>query len=307
MAKKKKQEEVVKTTDNILLENYEVKTIKNDLEKYIDERVNKVFIDELDKSNRRLIREKNRKIFVKNIVILILFLIIGFLLYLLYTNKYFDKYLSKDSNISEKEEKKENKNEENKDSDIKKETKLKEPTLEELKDKYASLLNNYSINEKCLYLKDFYDADLTRDLKNHLVFNSIDFTTLEKEEDYEIITDINFEKAYKKLFYDDYVSGSFDYNGNKIRYVNLMKSYMITNSLIKEDSNIRREIVDIKVSNNDISITTIEGIVKDNKLYNVVTNDYINEYKNDSLLKYKELLNQVVYNFKDNALISLEK
>ena len=307
MAKKKKQEEVVKTTDNILLENYEVKTIKNDLEKYIDERVNKVFIDELDKSNRRLIREKNRKIFVKNIVILILFLIIGFLLYLLYTNKYFDKYLSKDSNISEKEEKKENKNEENKDSDIKKETKLKEPTLEELKDKYASLLNNYSINEKCLYLKDFYDADLTRDLKNYLVFNSIDFTTLEKEEDYEIITDINFEKAYKKLFYDDYVSGSFDYNGNKIRYVNLMKSYMITNSLIKEDSNIRREIVDIKVSNNDISITTIEGIVKDNKLYNVVTNDYINEYKNDSLLKYKELLNQVVYNFKDNALISLEK
>ena len=93
MARKKKTElQVVSTKeDNILLEEkVDGNKIKEELEKYVDEKINKTFIDELDKSNRRLLREKSRKIIVKNIVILILLAIIGFLIYLLFSNNYFE-------------------------------------------------------------------------------------------------------------------------------------------------------------------------------------------------------------------------
>ena len=306
MAKKKKQEEVVKENNNILLENnIDTKTIKNDLEKYIDEKVNKVFVDELDKANRRLIREKTRKIWVKNLVIIILLIIIGFLVYLLYTNNYFDRFIKGDNNhITELEKKNNDNTEEEKEKAVEK---PKEPTLDELKTKYANLLDNYYINSKSAYLKDYYNGELTTDLKNYLTLNTIDFSSLKKEEDYEIITLNEFKLAYTKLFNDDYEKNSFDYNGNKIRYISLMDAYMTSSILIKENSDISRAIIDIKVNDNDVIITTIEGLLKDGKLYNIITNQEIEEYKNDDLINYQKSLNKMIYHFKNNKLISLGK
>ena len=311
MARKKKTElQVVSTKeDNILLEEkVDGNKIKEELEKYVDEKINKTFIDELDKSNRRLLREKSRKIIVKNIVILILLAIIGFLIYLLFSNNYFDKYFNKNTNeSSEKEEKKEEeKKEETKPTATPTPT-PKAPTLDELKKEYGSLLDNYYVTDSSSSLVDFYNGNLTDNLKKYITLNTFDFKKLTKEEDYQIIKDNDFKEAYEKLFNDEYNASTFDYDDNKVRYVSMMESYMTSEYLTKEENNIKREITDIKVDGNIVIIETIEGIVKDNKLYEIVNNTEIEDYKGDSLVKYKDKLDKLVYTFKDGKLIKLEK
>lgn len=303
MAKKAKEVTLTKS-DNILLgNNTDLGKIKEDLEKYVDEKVNKVFIDELDKANRKLLREKSKKIFIKNIAIIILLLIIGFLTYLLYTNNYFDKFINKnnseikentDIKKDEKEEKKEVKDE-------------KKPTLDELKKEYNYLLDSYIITDKCSYLEDLYKGKLTDNLKKYFTLNSFDFDSLRKEEDYHIISNDTFKTAYEKLFDDDYRTGSFDYNGNSIRYVNMISSYMTTSFLEKEESLIKREVLDIKLEENKIIITTVEGLIKNNKLYNIVNMKEIEDYKEEDLLKYADDLNRVMYIFKNNKLVGFGK
>ena len=299
MAKKKKEEKVeVTTSDNILLGNVDESKIKGDLEKYVDEKISKVFIDELDKANRKLLREKSKKIFIKNIIIILLLIIIAGLVYLLYRNNYFDRFFNKNNTvIEEKIEKEEEKKEE-----------VKKPTLDELKKEYGSLIDNYVINDTCNYLNDFYNSNLTSNLKKYLTLNTIDFNSLKVEEDYQIIANDTFKLAYERLFNDNgYDIGGFDYNGNNIRYVSLLNSYMTTSVLKKDESLIKREISDITKDGEKIIITTYEGIVEDGKLYNIINNKQVEEYKGDSLLKYKDYLNKVVYVFKDNKLIDFGK
>ena len=316
MARKKKTElQVIDTKeDNILLEDkFDKIAILNELKEYIDERVNDTFFDELEKSNKKLIREKSKKIFWRNVIIVILLLIIGFLSYLLYANNYFDKFFNKEPNIEEKEkkednkdDKKENNQEEKKEEKEDKKEEPKAPTLEDLKKEFGSLLDNYYVTDSSIYLSDFYDGKLTNDMMKYMTMNTFNFSTLEKEEDYNIIKESTFKLMFNKMFLEEYSPATFNYDENKIRYVKQMESYMSEDVLVKEDNNIEREIKDIKVDGDKVIITTVEGVVKDNKLYNVLSNNEI-EYKGDSLLKYEDKLNTLTYTFKDKKLISLSK
>ena len=144
-------------------------------------------------------------------------------------------------------------------------------------------------------------------MMKYMTLNTFDFSTFTREEDYNIIKESTFKTMYEKLFNDDYMSSSFDYDDNKVRYVKQMDAYMTSTILVREESNIKREIKNIKVDAGEVIITTIEGIVKDGKLYNVITEKEIEEFKNDSLIKYEKDLNKLVYTFKDNKLISLSK
>ena len=151
-----------------------------------------------------------------------------------------------------------------------------------------------------------YDGNLTTELKNYIVLNSMDIEELEKEEEYNIISDETFKEAYEKIFADDYTSKTFKYNGAHVRYITAMKSYITDNILEKVDSNIKREIVDIKVEDEEVNITTIEGIVKDKKLYNIVTNEEVEDYDNKKISSYEDSLNKVTYTFDlDGKLIKI--
>lgn len=307
MARKKKNElQVVNAEeDNILLEEkFDKEAIRNELKAYVDETVNKVFFEELEKTNKKLIREKNRRIIWKNIVIILLLLVIGFLVYCLYTNNYFDKFFNKDNDVVEKDKADNNKDKEKEEKE--KEKEKKEPTLDELKKEYESLLDNYYVTDSSIYLSDFYDGKLTADMMRYMTINSFNFNTFDKEEDYNIIKEATFKTMFEKLFDTDYISATFNYDENKIRYVKPMESYMSESVLVREDNNIKREIKDIKVDGSEVIITTIEGVVIDNKLRNVISNEEI-EYNNDSLIKYEDKLNKVIYTFKNNKLISLGK
>lgn len=289
-------------------ETVDLTKVKKELKEYVDSsigdklkeeatKIREQYSDEIEKANKKLIKEKNKKIFRKNIVIVILILLVGFLTYLLYSNNYFDKYFNHETKTTTKE-KVEEKNEE---VEV-----IEEhlPTLDEQIENYGYLLDNIRISENSTYIQDYYNANLADELKKYLVLNTYDFESIPQEEDYNLINEEEFINNYNNLF-EEYNRGNFEYNDNKIRFISSLNSYMSTSILEKEESNIQRQIIDITTSEEEITITTIEGIVKEDKLYNVLNSKEIKNYKNDDLSNYENKLNKVTYVFKDNKLVEL--
>lgn len=298
MAKEKKQEKETEFTKDVeKMKDELTKYVDKVIEKELNQKLKKEFTDEIEKAHKKLMREKNKKIIIRNIVIILLIAIIGFLLYLLYSVGYFDSYFVKEKNddkqaVIEKSE----------------ETKEQEtPTLEELKEKYASLLDPITITANSLYLEDYYNGNLTKDLMKYLSINVLDVTKLEQEEDYNLITEEELNKAFQTLFEGECDKNGFDYNNNKIRYIQKLEVYVTDHILEKETSTINREIIDIKEEKDEIVITTIEGIVEEENLYNILTKEQIENYSGDSIINYQESLNTISYRFKNHKLINIEK
>ena len=292
-------------------EKVDLDNIKNELKIYIDEEIKKEYQEEINKINNKLIREKNKKIIFRNMIILLLIAIIGFLLYLLYDNNYFSKILIKDNDIKEEnnnskktDENTDNKKntEDNKNNEEKQEIK---PTLDELKDKYGKLIDNYYISDLSIYKDDYYNGNLTNEIKSYMTLNNIDFKNLEIDDNSNIISEAEFSEIYESLFDDKYVGINFDYNGNKIRYLSKISSYITEKELVKEN-HIVREISDIQIDDRKVMITCIEGKVINNNLYNILTDNEIDLY-NGNLLKYQDKLNKIIYIFENNKLINISK
>ncbi|MBR1416648.1 MAG: hypothetical protein IJ572_02395 [Bacilli bacterium] len=281
-------------------EEIDIKKLKKELTTYIDNQIFDKFNFELDKVNKKIIREKSRKILLRDLIIILLVALCLYLVYLLYDNRFFDKFFIKNTELKEviKEEKKEEQ------ATSSEEVK---PTLSELKEKYASLLDNIYINEKSEYLNDYYKGNLTNELKLYFVLNSINIDNIIKENEYSIIEENLLNDAYSSLYIDKYNAASFKYNGNQVKYISLLKSYISEKVITKNKTNIQREIYNIQVTDDEIIIKTYEGLVKDNKLYNILDNSNIENYKKDSLLNYKDKLNKVVYSFdKNNKLLKIQ-
>ena len=264
-------------TKEIKNETVDVEKIKKELKDYITIEIKNGFNEELEKANRRLIREKNKKIIVKNIVIIILLAIIGFLVFLLYKSNYFNKYfVSEENNI--KEEVKE-------DNNTVEEEKVKEPTLEEKIEKYSYLLDNIYINSSSEYVEDYFDGKLTDSLKSCYTLNSLNSDDIVSEEEYSVISVDKFKEGYSKLFNDEFNPKTFNYNNNEIRYVSIMKSFISNSVITRDSSDIDRMITDIDVNDKKVTITTVEA------------------YKNNDAEKLSEL----VYTFNNEILESVSK
>ena len=295
MVKKKEIEKEVKKTKK---ENIDLESLKEELTAYIDKSIKKEFIVELEKSYKRTIREKNKKIIIKNMFITGLLFIIVCLVFIMNKNNYFDEFFIEDNNpkqvkVTKNKEEKANNEEE------------KEPTLDELKEEYSYLLDNIYINENSSYVSDYYNGNLTSELKNYLTLNFLDIDSIPQEDNYQIIDKESFVNEFEKHFNDKYQNKTFNYNGNLIRYINKLDSYLSDDIINKNTTSIIREITDIKVSDNKISITTTEALSYDNKLYNIITNEEVTDDIND-LLSYTDKLNIITYTFEDNKLISIK-
>jgi len=277
-------------------EKVDLTSIKEELKDYVDLQIKKGFNEELEKSNKRLIREKNKKILFKNIVIIILLALVCFLLFLLYKSKYFNKYFINENTTTNNvvEEVETNKSDEK-----------EEISLQTLINQYSYLLDNIYISENSEYISDYYNGKFTNEIKSYIALNNLNKEYMTTEEDYNIFSEDKFKEIYEKLF-DNFENVSFDYNGNKIRYLSMMKSYISNNLINNEGTNIKKEIIDIKVNDN-IVITTIEGLILDGKLYRVLDNAEIENYNNEDLIKYENVLDKVIYTFKDGKLINIEK
>ena len=276
----------------------DISKVKEELTDYVNIQIQKNFTAELERANKRLIKEKNKKIMKKNIIILLLLILVGYLVYLLYDNRYFDKYFNTEIPINE--------NNRNEEISVEKEQEKEEISLAKLIDEYGHLLNKIEISENSEYIKDYYEGNLTNELKNYLALNNVDFDSLFNEDGSNIIENTELEKYFNELFNENYESKTFIYNGVKLKYMSKLESYISDSLLKKSESNIKSEIIDIKVEDTQIVVTTIEGIIKDEKLYNVLTNKEIKTYKKDSLTKYKDKLNRVVYTFENGKLLNIK-
>lgn len=286
MAKKEKQLELLVPDDK-----YDLESIKNDLKDYVTLEIKKQYSEDFDKANRRLIKEKNKSLIWKNIIILFLICIIGFLLYLMYNDGYFKRLF----NNGEKEVTSNTNQKDDVEEKPKEEVKL---TLDELKKEYGILLNDIYINEKSIYLKDFYQGKLYDELKNYLALNLVNFNDLNKEDDYNIIGNDTLRIKYNKIFDDEYKSINFDYNGNEVRYINVLNSYVTETLLEVSHSNIKREITNILVDGDLVLIETDEYLIKDGKKYNILSNEEITDTNNTII--------RMIYTFKNNNLVKLE-
>ena len=294
MAKAKTKEEVKEEVKA----SVDLEAIKSELDDYIDIQIRKKVEEELEKTNKRIWREKNRKLFFKNVVIIILVLVIAYLLFILYKGRYFDKYLGNEPvNTNEVTN---NTNNTNTDVVVK-----KEPTLDELIDTYGVLLKSVVINEKSQYLEDFYKGKVSSSLKNYIALNSMDLSSLTTEEDYNIIDEKALKETYEKIINGTFENESFDYDGVSIKYFSNFNSYLSEKKLEKNTTSINREIMEIKVDNKKVTITTVEGLIKEGKLYNILTNEEVEGYNADRLSKFKDKLNVVKYVFDDGKFTSL--
>ncbi len=301
MAKKKDSQLELEVKDT----KFDLDSLKDELKDYITLEIKKEFNDEVERVNKKLIKEKSRSILWKNIFIVILILIIGFLLYLMYNDGYFNRLFNKENtsnSIVEEDNNKEEPIEKEEKPEEEPKEEVKKPTLEELKKEYASLLDNIYINEESEYLTNYYQGVLSNELKNYLVLNLVDFDALSKEDDCNIIDNDTIKNKYNLLFNDTYNSGNFSYNGNKIRYISKIDSYITSSLLEKKKTNIKREIINITLDEEKVIIETVEGLVKDNYIYNILTDE---KYEESELLTLKDKLTHVTYTFKNDNLIDL--
>lgn len=295
---KKKEETVKKVKEAQIVDveakeiNVDISEIKADLTEYMQNKIDKEVAKAVDKSSKKLIRYKNSIIFKKNIIIIILLIICVFLGYNLYNLSNININVSTTKKGVQKEELKKTEKKET-------ETDNKENELENNKKEYGHLIDDIFINDESPYVKDFYKGNLSEEVKLYLSLNSIDEEKVVSEDGSVYLEEDDLKKCYDNFFTSDFSPKSFEYNNLKFHYLSSKSLFVADGEFEKVKKDIDKEIIDIDVSEN-IVITTVEGIIKDDKLYNITSGEEVKNYKSDNLSKYEKKLTKVVYYFLKN-------
>ncbi len=241
--------------------------LKNELRTYLDEKLDERFLDNIENANRKLLREKSRKIIFRDLLILILLALSIFLATILYNEGYFNRFFNGATSA-------ETSKAESSDSGFSvsvKESEKKSPTLDELKEKYAFLLDNFKLKKSSVYAADFTSGKITDNLKLYFALNSLNFDSLKVEDESNLIDRAALLSASEKLFETSPALVSFEYNGAKVRYFEALEIFISDSLLKKSDSEdlINLEITEIKEEGDKISIKTSSALAftfKDKKL-----------------------------------------
>ena len=296
----KKKETAKKEEIKEVEEKLDLTKLKKELFAYINTAIDDTYLRRIDNANKLLIKEKNKKILGKNIWINILLLVIVFLLYLLNAEGFFMRFVDpihyeEDTPVKENVSKSKEET-----TEIE-----KGPTLEELIKEHSYLLDKVTISYDSPYLEDYYDGNLTEELKHYLALNNLSTDKVSDEEDYSIIKETDLAKSYEAIFDDEFTNVSFKYGDNSLRYYKVLSSYITESIFKKEPSNIKREIIDVKVDNDKTLITTIEAATIDDKLYNIVSKEEVAD-DSVSLKEIDDRITKRTYTFKDEKLVSIK-
>lgn len=261
-------------------------SVKEELTSYlrvvIDKEVSKV----VEKSSKKLVRHKNAIIIRRDIIIVILLLVCLFLGYELVDRS--------NINIDINTKRKEASN-----SQVIEEEKSEESPVsekEDLKEKYKHLTDDIYINEESPYVKDFYEGTLSDELKLYLAMNILDKDKVTSEDGTLYVDEGDLKEIYNLLFTDEYSGKSFKYGELSFKYLS-KGLFWADGKYEKESSNIVKDIIEVKEEDESLEITTVEGLVKENKLYNILSDKEVKNYKGDSLEKYEDHLTKMVYDF----------
>lgn len=322
----KKQEEITKEIiDNVKKEiNSVTKNLKDDIVKEIRFEANTVVKDDLKsqlvadinneikdnvrKEQRFIIRNKNFKIFRKNVLILLLICVIGYFGYCLWDAKYF-KFMKNYEIVPV------NRENNSPDQKVDAEVVVEEQIVKDTKwyiENYGYLLKNIKMslpmdnsNIYYLYSGNFDKSNIKDTIKLNLAYKFVENKT-ETENNYSI-TEEEMKQAYLKLFgeLDTYQANSFTVDCMQFYYNATEKIFTAFKFNCDTVSNlqIKEEIKNMYEENDYIIIETVMGVYNiDSKqlfnyinLYNAVAVDF-DETKN--VLDYENSLNTYKYKFK---------
>ncbi len=297
----KKKETTKKEETKEVEEKLDLTKLKKELFAYINTAIDDTYLRRIDNANKLLIKEKNKKILGKNIWINILLLIIVFLLYLLNAEGFFMRFVDPihyEENTPVKETVNPKDDKDNKEVE-------KGPTLEELIKEHGYLLEKVNISYDSPYLEDYYDGNLTSELKHYLALNNLSTDKVSDEDDYSIIKETDLAKSYEAIFDDEFTNVSFKYGDNSLRYYKVLSSYITASISKKEPSNLKREIINVKVDGDKVLITTIEAATIDDKIYNIISKEEVAD-DNVSLKEIDDRITKRTYTFKDEKLVSIK-
>ena len=281
-----------------------IKDYKAEIDKYVKERVEIESASQSVKLLKKQLHSKKVASAVKSFIILCLLACIGYGVYYLYDDGYFDENKNNKCQVTT------TKTDKTVTDDNKTDTPKKvEVSLDELKVKYAYLLDTVIFDANSNYTRDYYSGNLTNEIKLYLSYKLLNEDDIISSDDSSYFDAAILESSYKKIFGDNIDLTSFKFNNASYIYLPGKEIY-ITNNKANEVKNVSREITDITLDEDDnVIITCIEGYVsQQNKLYNILNNKEVKGYKQgDSLVKYKDKLNTIKYVFNDNYLVSLYK
>jgi len=287
--------EVDKKVKNIKVDSDSIdsSSLKEELSIYMKGKIDSEVSDVIERANKKIIKHKNGIIIKRDIFIVILLLVCFFLGYNLYSI----------SNITI-DIKKEEKNTPvkkvvtKKDVEEKKEEKEENTEFDNLVKKYEYLVKMISVNEDSTYLKDFYEGKISDEIRLYISFDNLDSSVVNNDDDTIFVDENVLKEKYEELFDTNYEAMSFEYNDVHFKYLTSKEMYFGAGKLRKNGTAIVKKIVDIK-EDDDLVITTIEGIVSKGKLYSIIDNKEICDYDGDNLENYVEELVKLEYTFKN--------
>lgn len=281
-----------KLEENTIMNEKDLKEIKIELLDYAKNRIDIEVENSLKKVEKKIVKRKNIKIIKRDITIALLLALGCFLSYELYNTGYFNKYLVKETITSK----------ENESNNVENTSKEQEEVIkEDLLEKHKNVLDNISIKHNSKYLSDFYSGNLTSELKLEITLNTIPTEEIEIDEDTFIISNATMEEYYKQLFDSSYKAITFNYGSNKIKYLKNQEVYLTSSDISKSTSKIKRIITDVSEVDNEIIVSTVEYIVDNDKIINILSKEEVTENVDD-VLKVKDRLNKLEYHLtiKDN-------
>ena len=293
MAKKKAEEEKVEEVKKVEEEILNVNEIKEELTDYMNNKIDKEVSLAVEKATKKLIKHKNVIIIKRDITIIILLIICLFLGYNLYNLSNINIDITKKTRgTNSASENTTNKIEETEEEENK-------VDLKSLTEKYGYLVNNIYVSEESDYLKDYYKGELSDELKLYMSLNNVSDEKIISEDNSVYLDAEDIKASYNNLFSDDGVKmKSFKYGSLSFHYLSSKSLFIADGKFKKQDSNISKQIIDIIEDEDELEIMTIEGLVKDNKLYNIVSNEEVKKYNaSDELVKFEKYLTKVSYYF----------
>lgn len=267
-------------------EKADLTEIKADLTNYMKDKIDKEVSLAVEKASKKLVRHKNAVIIKRDILIVILLLICLFLGYNLYKNENVSINVSRGkSEISKPES-----------AEVTEEK--EEPSLPSLTEKYGYLLNSFQIDEGSSYLKSFYKGELSDETKLYIALNNLENEKITSEEGSIYIDAADLKDVYLKIFDGEFKPKAFKYDELNFHYLSSKELFFADGKFEKKDSSLVKEIVNIEEKDEEVLITTVEGLLDDGKLYNITSGDEIKKYNSkESLEKYKNLLTNMKYYF----------
>lgn len=279
-----------------------IKDYKDTIDKYVKERVEIESASQSVKLLKKQLHNKKVSSAIKTIIIFLLLCSIGYGIYYLYEDGYFEENKGvKCSNVLTSDKKGDD------DKNVDPKPAKTEVSLDELTDKYGYLLDNIIFDANSNYTRDYYSGNLTNDIKLYLSYKLLDSSKVVKDDDSLYFEATELKKASSKLFGDISLE-TFKYNNASLKYFEF-KDVFVSNGAPNEEKIVSREIIDIKADDETktVTITCVEGYLDNDKLYNILSNKEVSSYKTGSKLsKYKDKLNTVSYVFENEELINIK-